>query len=63
MFMHPVQVKIYREMSPAKKLEIAVDMYNSARELKTVAMRQQHPEWTEKEVLKKVRDIFLYASS
>ena len=61
--MHPVQVKIFREMSPAKKLELAADLYYSAREFKTVAVRKQHPEWTEKKVQKEVRDIFLYANS
>ncbi len=61
--MHPEQIKIFKKMSPAKKLELAGDLYYSARELKTAAIRKHHPEWTEKEVVKKVREIFLYANS
>lgn len=48
--MHPVQIKIFKEMSPAKKLDLAADLYYSARDLKTAAIRQQHPEWTEKKL-------------
>ena len=61
--MHPVQQKIFKEMSPAKKLELSARLYSSARELKTAAIHQQHPLWTEKEVNNKVREIFLYAKS
>ncbi len=61
--MHPVQVEIYKKMSPAKKLAIADNLYRTAWQLKTGAIRKQHPEWTEEEVRKKVREIFLYARS
>lgn len=61
--MHPVQVEIYKKMSPAKKLAIADSLYRTAWQLKTAAIKQQHPEWTEVEVRKKVREIFLYARS
>ena len=61
--MHPEQQKIFKSMSPEKKLELASRLYDSAKELKSASIRQQHPSWTEKEVEKKVREIFLYASS
>jgi hypothetical protein len=61
--MHPEQVKIFKKMSPSKKLEIAAQLYDSAREFKTAMIRRGNPELTEEEVKKKVRDIFLYASS
>ena len=61
--MDPVQKKIFKAMSPSKKLELSTRLYDSAIELKTAAIHQQHPSWTEKEVAKKVREIFLYASS
>ncbi len=59
--LHPVQVEIYRNMSAQRKLEIASDLYRTARELKAMAIRDDHPDWTEEEVQKKVREIFLYA--
>jgi len=62
-YMHPLQKKIFKEMSPAKKLELSAQLYYSARELKAAALRQQHPSWSEEKVNKKVREIFLYARS
>ena len=51
----------YKNLSPGQKLQIAVDMYNWARELKAAGLRMAHPDWTEEEVQAKVREIFLYA--
>ncbi len=59
--LHPVQVEIYRSMSAERKLEITNNLYCTARELKTMTIRDDHPDWTEDEVRKKVREIFLYA--
>ena len=59
--MHPEQKRIFRAMSPAEKLRIAQELYYSARRLKAAALRSWHPEWSEEEVQRKVREIFLYA--
>jgi hypothetical protein len=59
--MHPEQKRIYQSMTPEQKLKVATDLYRSARELKAAGLRKQHPEWTEKEIQEKVREIFLYA--
>ncbi len=50
-------------MTPQQKLEIALGLNRLARELKTAWLRQQHPDWTEEQVLDKVREFFLYARS
>lgn len=50
-------------MSPEQKLQIALDLYRSSRELKTAWLKQQHPDWDGEKVQKKVREIFLYAST
>jgi len=50
-------------MSPEQKLQIALDLYRSAWELKTAWLQQQHPDWDGEKVQKKVREIFLYAST
>lgn len=60
--MHPEQVKIYRAMSPARKLQLAADFNQSARNLKRAALKQFHPEWSEAQVQRKVKELFLYAS-
>ena len=48
-------------MTPEEKVKDAMDLYRSARELKAAGLRAQHPDWTEKEIQEKVREIFLYA--
>ena len=58
----PLQLGIYRGMTPVRKLRIASDMYWFARELKAVCP-QQNPECTEEEVLNEGREVFLYAAS
>jgi hypothetical protein len=58
-----VQLRILRAMTPEQKLEAAMCLYWSARDLKAAALRGQHPEWSEEEVQRAVREIFLYARS
>ena len=60
---HPEQKRIYQSMTPAKKLMIAADLYHSARTLKAAGLRDQHPDWSEKEIQEKVKEIFLYATT
>ena len=54
------QVEIFRRMTPEQKLRAAERLYWSARELKAAWFRQEHPEWTEEQVKKAVRDAFLF---
>ena len=61
--MHPVQVEIYKKMSPADKLAIAEYLYWTAWELKKSGLKNQHPEWNNELLDKKVREAFLYAKS
>lgn len=53
--------EILRKMTPQKKHDVMVAMYWSAREIKANWLRSIHPEWTEAQVQKTVRDAFLYA--
>ena len=59
--MHPEQIKIYQSMTPAQKLDVSVKLYHSTRALKAAAIKEQHPDWSEEEIKKKVNEIFLYA--
>src|SRR5262245_50460760 len=54
------QVEIFRRMTPEQKLRAAERLYWSARELKAAWFRSQHPDWTDTEVKKAVRDAFLF---
>lgn len=63
MSLTPQQVRIYRSMPPARKLELAAEFNRAARELKAAALRSQHPDWSDEQVRRKVRESFLYAAS
>jgi hypothetical protein len=56
-----IQLQIYRDMSMERKLELAIQLYNSARSLKNIALQSQHPEWSDVQISKELRKIFFYA--
>lgn len=56
-----LRTKIYQQMTPEQKLNQALLLYHSARELKAAALRTKRPDWTEEQVQAEVREIFLYA--
>jgi capsid portal protein len=53
----------FKNFSPEKKLELAMNLYYTARELKRAGLKLQHPDWTDEEIDKKLFEIFLYARS
>lgn len=50
-----------KNMNPDKKLTLALQLYHSAKALKTASLKQFHPELTENEIREKVKKIFFYA--
>jgi hypothetical protein len=59
--MDPEHIRILQKMTPEQKLQTAERLYWSARELKAAALAAQHPEWTEQQIQRAVRESFLYA--
>jgi len=57
------QTKIISKMTPQAKLKLAMDLYWSARQLKTAWLTHLHPDWTQQQVDKTVKEIFLHARS
>jgi hypothetical protein len=53
----------YAHMTPAQKWAEAVKLREMAWALKTAAIKKAHPDWSEEQVKKTVRDIFLYATT
>ena len=53
-----IQREIIRKMTPAQKFAIARRLYDTAWEIKRAALGRQHPDWTEEQVLARVRRIF-----
>jgi len=46
-------------MSPAQRLKIAAEMYETAWEMKRAGLRRQHPDWPESRITEKARRVFI----
>jgi hypothetical protein len=57
------QQAVVRRMTPAQRWEAAVQLYWSARRLKTAFVRSTHPDWPDEQVESYVRRAFLHARS
>jgi hypothetical protein len=57
------QIELYRRMTPGRRLEIAEQLYWSARKLKAAWVRSLNPTWTEEQVETEVKHIFSNARS
>jgi hypothetical protein len=55
------QFAILRAMSGEKRLQLAEQMFWSARKLKAAGVRYQHPDWPDEKVIAEVNRIFLNA--
>jgi hypothetical protein len=61
--LHPEQIRIWKGMIPAEKLQLASNLYWTAWDAKAAWIRQMNPSFTEEQIEEKVRDIFFYAAS
>jgi hypothetical protein len=59
--MTPEEIRILRAMTPEQKLRAMERLYWTARFLKAAWLRHQHPDWSESDVQRRVRDIFMNA--
>jgi len=60
---HAVQVEIYRAMTPAQRMEQALRMNRSMRELLAAGFRMRQPGWSEAQIKRAVADRILYAAT
>ncbi len=58
---HDTVLNRFKGMSPEKKLNLSLQLYYSARELRKAAVKSKHFDWDDAKVDKEVREIFLYA--
>lgn len=55
-----MQIKVIRSMSVEQRLLLALDLSLTVRELRTAGIRAEHPEWSDKEVMRQIhREAFL----
>jgi Rv0078B-related antitoxin len=57
----PEQIEIFRRMTPERRLQLAEQLYWSARHLKSAGLRAQHPDWSDEHIEAEVRSIFTHA--
>ena len=55
------QLALLRAMPGERRLQLAEDMFWSARALKAAGIRHQHPDWPKGKVTAEVNRIFLHA--
>ena len=58
-----IQNEYLKKMSPQQKLEVAMNLYHSAKELKAAWLRQLHSEWSDQKIEQEVREAFINARS
>jgi len=58
-----VMVGVYRDMKPEERLEIALGMWLSARQMLCEAIRSFHSDWTEDQVERTVAERMLRGST
>jgi len=54
-----LQDELIRRMTPARRLEIARGLYETAWRIKEAALRQQFPDWPEEQLQARLRHIFV----
>lgn len=59
----PEQIEIYRRMTPGRRLEVAEQLYWSARRMKAAWLRSLHADWTEQQIEAEVTRNFSHARS
>jgi hypothetical protein len=57
----PEQIRRFSAMTPDERWAVAQSLYRTARDLKRAAVRAEHPDWSDEQVLLDVRRQFLRA--
>jgi hypothetical protein len=61
--LHPEQVKVLRKMTLERRAEIALGFIRSMGRWKAAALRSQHPDWSEQQVVEALRQSILHGRS
>jgi hypothetical protein len=57
----PEQIAALRAMTGSRRLQLAEQLYWSARKIKAAGLRHQHPDWPDERLNDEVRRIFSHA--
>jgi hypothetical protein len=59
--LHPAQIEALKEMTPARRLEVGMAFIEKMRALREAVLRQEHPDWTEEQIGRALREFVLHA--
>ncbi len=60
---HPVQLEAFRRMTPAQKLRMLADLYDTGIRLRVAGLRMMHPDWPDERLEREARRSLLYAGT
>ena len=61
--LHPQQVEVLRNMTPAERLKVALQFMEEMRQFKAAAFRAQHLQWTEDQIARALREFVRHGAS
>lgn len=60
---HPSQLEALKRATPAQKLEMAAQLYETGIRLRMEGLRMAHPDWPEEQLEREARRALLYAGT
>ena len=60
---HPVQLEGFKRMTPAQKLRMVAELYESGIRLRVAGLRLANPDWPEERLDREARRSLLYAGT
>ncbi len=60
---HPVQIEGFRRMTPAEKLRMVAELYETGIRLRVAGLRMAHPDWPEARLEFEARRALMYAGT
>lgn len=60
---HPIQVEGFKRMTPAQKLQMVADLYETGIQLRVAGLRMQHPDWSDERLEFEARRTLRYAGT
>ena len=61
--LHPVQIEGFKRMSPAQKLQMVCDLYETGIQLRVAGLRAEHPDWPPERLDFEARRSLLHAGT
>jgi hypothetical protein len=61
--LHPVQIEAFKRMSPAQKLQMVADLYETGIQLRVAGLRATHPDWSQERLEFEARRSLLHAGT